>query len=66
MPKCDLNKFPKKFIEITLWHECLPINLQHIFKRSFRKAPMARCFWFYLLSKCLGEMSNAIWRFNSL
>ena len=33
MPKCDFSNF----IEITLWHGCSPVNLQHIFRTSFPK-----------------------------
>ena len=36
MPKYDFNKittlFQSNFIEITIWHECSPVNLLHICK----------------------------------
>ena len=31
MRKCDFNKVPKQFIEITLWCGCSIVNLLHIF-----------------------------------
>ena len=34
MPKCDFNKVA---IEITLRHECSPVNLLHIFRTPFPK-----------------------------
>ena len=37
MPKCDFNKLQSNFIEITLWHECSPENLLHIFRTPFYK-----------------------------
>ena len=39
MPKCDFNKVALlcNFIEITLRHGCSPVNLPHIFRRSFSK-----------------------------
>ena len=37
MPKCDFNKVAKQLIEITLWHECFPVNLLHIFRTPFPK-----------------------------
>ena len=30
-------KLQSKFIEITLWHGCSPVNLLHIFRTSFPK-----------------------------
>ena len=30
-----LIKLYGKFIQVTLWHDCSPVNLQHIFKRCF-------------------------------
>ena len=35
MPKCDLQLC--NFIEITLWHEYSPVNLQYIFRIPFPK-----------------------------
>ena len=32
-----LIKLLCNFIEITLWHGCSPVNLQHIFRTSFYK-----------------------------
>ena len=40
MPKCKFNKITKlqsNFIEIRLRHGCSPINLLHIFRRTFPK-----------------------------
>ena len=37
MPKCDFNKVARKFIEITLRHECCPVSLLHIFRTPFPK-----------------------------
>ena len=39
MPKRDFNKvaMQSNFIEITLWHECSPVNLLHIFRTPFPK-----------------------------
>ena len=34
MPKCDLQS---NFIEVTLRHECSPVNLLHIFRTPFHK-----------------------------
>ena len=36
--KCNSIKLKSKFIEITLQHECSPVNLLHVFRKSF---PMA-------------------------
>ena len=30
-------KLQSNFIEITLWHECSPVNLLHIFRTPFLK-----------------------------
>ena len=32
-------KLQSNFIEITLWHGCSPVNLQHIFRKPFSKSP---------------------------
>ena len=45
MPKCDLNKVTKKFIEITLWYVYFPVNLLHIFRAPFPKNTTA---WLFL------------------
>ena len=37
MPKCDFNKVTCNFIEVTLRHECSPVNLLHIFRTLFSK-----------------------------
>ena len=37
MPKCDSIKLLGNFIEITLRHECSPLNLLHIFRTTFTK-----------------------------
>ena len=40
MPKCKFNKITKlqsNFIEIRLRHGCSPINLLHIFRKTFPK-----------------------------
>ena len=39
MAKCDFNKVAlfSNFIEITLWHECSPVNLLRIFRTPFSK-----------------------------
>ena len=34
MPRCNFNKVVSNFIEFTLYHECLHVNLLHIFKTS--------------------------------
>ena len=39
-----LIKLQNNFIEITLWHECLPVNLLHIFRTSFLRTPLDGCF----------------------
>ena len=35
MPRCNFNKVVSNFVEFTLYHECLHVNLLHIFKTSF-------------------------------
>ena len=40
-PKWDLNKVVLQ-IEITLWQECSPINLLHIFGTTFTKNTSGR------------------------
>ena len=37
MPKSNFNKVASNFTEITLWHECSPENLLHIFRTPFPK-----------------------------
>ena len=37
MPKFDFNKVALQLIEITLQHECSPVNLLHIFRTPFLK-----------------------------
>ena len=37
MPKYNLIKLQSNFIEIPLRHMCSPINLLHIFRKSFPK-----------------------------
>ena len=37
MPKCDFNKVTCNFIEVTLRHECSPVNLLHIFRTLFSR-----------------------------
>ena len=38
MPECNFNKVVFcNVIEITLRHKCSPVNLPHIFRRSFYK-----------------------------
>ena len=37
-------KLQNNFIEITLWHECLPVNLLHIFRTSFLRTRLDGCF----------------------
>ena len=37
MPKGGSIKLQSKFMEITLWHGCSPINLLHIFIKGFPK-----------------------------
>ena len=32
MPTCDFSKVASNFIEITLWHGCIPVNLMHVFR----------------------------------
>ena len=44
MTKCNFTKVASNFIEITLWHECSPVNSQHIFRTTSIRAPMECCF----------------------
>ena len=37
MPSAILIKLLFNFIEITLWHGCSPVNLQHIFRALLLK-----------------------------
>ena len=41
MPKCNFNKAAFQ-IEITIWQECSPINVQHIFRTTFTKNTFGR------------------------
>ena len=54
MPKCDFNKIAKQsnFIEITLWHECSPVNLLHILGTPFTKNTS----WWLPLYQCSDEI----------
>ena len=45
-------KLQSKFIEITLWHRCSPVNLLHIFRTPFLKSTSGRLF---LDSGCLNS-----------
>ena len=39
----------QNFVEITLPHECSPVNLLHIFKTPFPKTSLVGCFWIYTI-----------------
>ena len=44
MSKCDFNKVACNFIEITLRHECSPVDLLYIFRKPFPKNTSGRLF----------------------
>ena len=50
MLKCDFKKLQSDFIEITLQHECSPVNLLHIFRTPFSKNTT----WWLLLVSVIG------------
>ena len=61
MPKCDSNKVAKQlywsnFLEITLWHECSPVNLLHVFRTPFTKNTSE---WLLLFSPTHSQSNNA-------
>ena len=47
-------KLQSNFIEITLRHECSPVNLLHIFRTLFLKTPLEGCFWMLALRSWKG------------
>ena len=42
-----LIKLPCNFIEITLRHECSPVELLQIFRTSILRTPLDSCFWIF-------------------
>ena len=42
IPRCDSIKFLCKLVEITLRHECSPVNLLHTFRTAFTKNTYAK------------------------
>ena len=51
MLKCDFNKVPINFVEITLQHGCSLVNLLHFFRTPFLRTPLGGCFSKYYLGK---------------
>ena len=60
MPKCDLNQFISKFIEIPLQHGCSPANSLHIFRTPFQQNTSE---WLLLYNIMLKISLSAMTRF---
>ena len=56
--KCDFNKAPCNFIEISLHHRCSPVNVLHIFQNKFfLRIPLDGCDWYYMRKHYYQEYS---------
>ena len=45
MPKCDFNKVVKQLYWNYTSHGCSSVNLLHIFRTHFLRAPLEGCLW---------------------
>ena len=65
MPKCDFNS---NFIEITLRYGYSPVNILHIFRTPFLRAPLNGNFWRCIASLTFISFSKVLlateWRFR--
>ena len=61
MLKCDFNKAPCNFIEITLQHWCSPINMLHIFETKFFLTTLLEGWdWYYMRKHYYQEYSTPV------
>ena len=59
MPKCDFNKVPSNFIQITLRDRCSSVNFLHIFRTPFLKNTSGWLLLIHVLKIYILMVSNA-------
>ena len=69
MLKCEFNKVAFNFIEITLQHECFPVNSLHIFRTPFPKNTSGRLLLqidTYIINFSTGYKTKVVYAMNRL